>query len=293
MKKTGFTLIELLVVIAIIAILAAILFPVFSQARKAAKVSQCISNYKQVAIAQAQYRGDNDGKFVLTNHTAAWAGCSYDYRDQVWVTSLQGYVKEWTIFRCPSDPTANDKELSQHGNEGECPPPANRWERNYEWSLRTNVGMNSYYLSPVYATSSGWGSVPTKEGRIASTANTFLHIDTVWNRDASGKPFGGGNWIAIPPARTWVKPDGTRVDTWPLPGNNYYPYSGWHPELPNAWDVFGGCWPWHTDKCTTVFVDGHAKSMTIQQIAAGVPNVVANYAGPITDIDAYKWDITQ
>ena len=36
----GFTLIELLVVIAIIAILAAILFPVFAQAKLAAKKTQ-------------------------------------------------------------------------------------------------------------------------------------------------------------------------------------------------------------------------------------------------------------
>ena len=36
-KQSAFTLIELLVVIAIIAILAAILFPVFAQAKEAAK----------------------------------------------------------------------------------------------------------------------------------------------------------------------------------------------------------------------------------------------------------------
>jgi prepilin-type N-terminal cleavage/methylation domain-containing protein len=43
-KIAGFTLIELLVVIAIIAILAAILFPVFAQAREAARLTQCVSN---------------------------------------------------------------------------------------------------------------------------------------------------------------------------------------------------------------------------------------------------------
>ncbi|MCZ7579378.1 MAG: prepilin-type N-terminal cleavage/methylation domain-containing protein [Fimbriimonadaceae bacterium] len=40
-RKSAFTLIELLVVIAIIAILAAILFPVFAQAKVAAKKTGC------------------------------------------------------------------------------------------------------------------------------------------------------------------------------------------------------------------------------------------------------------
>ena len=46
--KKAFTLIELLVVIAIIAILAAILFPVFAQAKEAAKKTACLSNEKQL-----------------------------------------------------------------------------------------------------------------------------------------------------------------------------------------------------------------------------------------------------
>lgn len=67
MKRTsflnGFTLIELLVVIAIIAILAAILFPVFAQAKDAAKKTVALSNVKQLALGYALYVGDVDDTF--------------------------------------------------------------------------------------------------------------------------------------------------------------------------------------------------------------------------------------
>lgn len=60
-KRQGFTLIELLVVIAIIAILAAILFPVFAQAKAAAKKTQALSNLKQLGTATVLYMNDWDG----------------------------------------------------------------------------------------------------------------------------------------------------------------------------------------------------------------------------------------
>jgi len=62
-RSRAFTLIELLVVIAIIAILAAILFPVFAQAKMAAKKTVDLSNNKQQATAIIMYGADADDMF--------------------------------------------------------------------------------------------------------------------------------------------------------------------------------------------------------------------------------------
>ena len=72
--RRGFTLIELLVVIAIIAILAAILFPVFAQAKEAAKKTACLSNLKNLSVAAILYAGDADDGLPNTGETALWSG---------------------------------------------------------------------------------------------------------------------------------------------------------------------------------------------------------------------------
>jgi prepilin-type N-terminal cleavage/methylation domain-containing protein/prepilin-type processing-associated H-X9-DG protein len=114
--RHGFTLIELLVVIAIIAILAAILFPVFAQARDAARKTTCQSNLKQFGSAFLMYQNDYDGlspnpggrTITGTTNGAAWYSASIT-AGQV-VDSGQGlfpYIKQRgnsknNMWSCPN-----------------------------------------------------------------------------------------------------------------------------------------------------------------------------------------------
>lgn len=94
MLRRGFTLIELLVVIAIIAILAAILFPVFAQAKEAAKRTTCLSNAKQMGLAMQMYVTDYDDVAPSVVHISGG-------RDDDFWDILQPYVKNIDVFFCP------------------------------------------------------------------------------------------------------------------------------------------------------------------------------------------------
>ena len=64
-RSLRFTLIELLVVVAIIAILAALLLPVLSRTREQAKRLLCLTNLKQLTVAETLYADDHDGSLFL------------------------------------------------------------------------------------------------------------------------------------------------------------------------------------------------------------------------------------
>lgn len=100
--KNAFTLIELLVVIAIIAILAAILFPVFAQAKLAAKQTANLSNHKQLGLAAIMYTVDYDDYFPL-EETFNPTDTLFGSQDP-WQVVVQPYIKNWGIFQHPLGP---------------------------------------------------------------------------------------------------------------------------------------------------------------------------------------------
>lgn len=99
--KRAFTLIELLVVIAIIAILAAILFPVFAQAKAAAKSSACLSNGREIGTAIMMYANDNDD-IVLPARLAQVTAPLDQQVAGVWTVGIQPYLKNQDILFCPA-----------------------------------------------------------------------------------------------------------------------------------------------------------------------------------------------
>lgn len=114
----AFTLIELLVVIAIIAILAAILFPVFAQAREAARRTMCVSNCRQIGTGIMMYTQDYDERYcplfsqysAATGYTAPqwyWPQLVAPYIQKASGTGSGGQAtaKDLTaVFRCPDAP---------------------------------------------------------------------------------------------------------------------------------------------------------------------------------------------
>ena len=99
----AFTLIELLVVISIIALLIAILLPALSKARDSARVSQCLSNHRQVAGALTAMEVDNGEYPVHLRHSTqvmsfTSPGGQTDVRED-----YENYLGMHMVFYCPAD----------------------------------------------------------------------------------------------------------------------------------------------------------------------------------------------
>lgn len=172
MSRKAFTLIELLVVIAIISILAAILFPVFSQAKEAARKTTTLNNFKQIGTAMVMYIGDNDDSYPLawspdtangvwrsvagsggtasyvTSFPAGWRGGQYGgvrmQEDSVmWANSIFQYVKSGDLY------AASGVQKFRSSNPAIQPDYAANPGKFYATSLTFNGMLHGYNSSAV------------------------------------------------------------------------------------------------------------------------------------------------
>lgn len=257
--RKAFTLIELLVVIAIIAILAAILFPVFAQAKTAAKKTQSTSNVKQQSLAMVMYLGDNNDVMPALYY--------YNANDNRYPTSqgftyyplmLLPYTKSEAISLCPAD-TLDDPILADSKGRGRF-DPANELHQ-YILGANTSYGYNYRYLNQLINGLDPNGTNPTpfyyignSASAISSTANTVLFGEATMK----DKPRPGGGTIANAIGYSRVEPP------FGDPATNR---KGWKDYPTTNAASQGQLWPrFSKDRVIIGWLDGHVSFPAIKSL---------------------------
>jgi prepilin-type N-terminal cleavage/methylation domain-containing protein len=316
-KSHAFTLIELLVVIAIIAILAAILFPVFAQAKEAAKKTVEISNFKQIGTAVQLYLNDFDDSYPMSNTGGNPFGWGFGPPDTVPGVELMPYVKNTQVHLGPKDPFSEQQRITEHaGDNGWNPNNLTEAQRLYALMVRSNIGLNYAFFSPwrYYAPVN---YVPTSasvsQSEVTSVSNTLLFASSIWFRDGGGNPTGGGNWVIETPC--WQDDAGKIL----RPMSKYHPDggdgslfsypNGWVAPTSyissDSWLVYGGTWPWWNQtslnniqpglrdgQVVTAMADSSVKSRPVKRLIDGCTAYgTGQFKGTVTDKEKFIWDL--
>jgi len=276
-QRRAFTLIELLVVIAIIAILAAILFPVFAQAKLAAKKASSTSNIKQLALASLMYTADYDDNFCAQGEPNPDNGWGWQ---MTWQMHTLPYMKNYGIFLDPSDnhtgPSWSGPMFSYPANgiyAGKCTPNWGGW--NMIGVIQTNRSWVNNYNAPRSATA------------IPLVAETILFATRFKMHPSSWMYPEGIRGVFDPWASALLMSDGVDAGV-SLPGQKNGPWTAPDPTYDGVIaNIYGGQSPF-------AFADGHAKTMKPTQTVDMAKGITNNNAGGCHESGYWKmWDSTR
>jgi len=293
MRKSAFTLIELLVVIAIIAILAAILFPVFAQAKAAAKSIASVSNAKQISLGTIMYMGDSDSTYPLEQiWNADDAQLTYGGKCGAfspWTYEVLPYIKSGQIFEDPQIQTAGTNPFSAYfGNDvwyAYNPEYAYNYAALSPWSGTPGAPASCGFSGSMEAVT---------EGQVSTPASTLLATATQTGSEAAFQWWGPGvplPWFSINPPDGWTNPTPDYIESdWGVDGY----FAQWI-HTPQAGQFSGGVSLRRGNQSVSLFCDGHAKQLSQGALAAGTnwaPGIAAGVAKQ-TNASTYLWGTQQ
>jgi len=253
----AFSLTELLVVVAILALLMALLITAIAAVQRTARVTKCLHNQRQIALACASYASSNAGRLVspltsspgtltltppgcptisyptgtLNNEFHSWTASfapnmmgSTELETAITKGALYPYVGSVLLYRSPLDPGTRLRSYSLSAFVG-CHSPDERtsysgWEQYYEPENCQNLNT-------------------TAMSRIQQPSKT---INCITEDDNDGYNYNNQGWIIDLTNSNWVDWPAfwdPRNVTYAMVDGSTERYEVARPELPGLIDAFG------------------------------------------------------
>jgi len=297
-QSRAFTVVELLVVVAIIALLVALLIVGLEKARTMARVAGCLSNQRQISLAQASYALDNVGAYAsnrtsgMTNLTdMSWTinvpcgqfpvlinkGNTNQDSYHSWVASYGASVVGGTEMEYGVNSTntaakalSKGRLYSYMGSASLYRSPLDPTTRIRSYSLQSFIGAlvpeDSREWSDKWddwccaqgVTPREWTATHSKHHKFPSQT-----IMSIVEDDSDGFNYNNQGWVIDirPPAGTPAPPGTPNPGAWGSTGG----WDGWI-----DWPAF-----WEPNNITYSYVDGSTEAYSLQK-----PKLVSEIQGP-------------